>query len=109
MPTDYRTFPAIGIGLSPGNSDQSYDDFTHYDLYVRQTTPWLIAASFESGSGAVKETRVVCGAPDQVVGESRRPEGAWPPAREGKGTRMALSNKYSISLLVATISVLLMA
>jgi hypothetical protein len=107
MPTDYRTFPANGIGLSPGDSDRSHDNFTHYDLYVRQSRPWLIAASFESGSGVVKETRVVCGAPDQLVGESRKPEGAWPPA-QGRGTRMAPSSGYSTLLFVGIIGVLLM-
>jgi hypothetical protein len=108
MPTDYRTFAAMGIGLSPGDSDQSHDNFTHYDLYVRQPRPWLIAASFESGSSVVKETRVVCGAPDQLVGESRRPEGPWPPAQEGRGTRMASFSVCSIYLFVGIIGVLLM-
>jgi hypothetical protein len=107
MPTDYLTYPAMGIGTSPGNSDQSYENFTHYDLYVRQTRPWLVAGSFKSGAGMVAETRVVCVAPDRVVGESRQPEGPWPPTQEGAGTRMAPLSGSMMSLFAGIFGILL--
>jgi hypothetical protein len=107
MPTDYLTYPALGIGTSPGNSDQSHENFTHYDLYVRQSRPWLIAGSFQSGTGMVMETKVVCVAPDRVVGESRRPEGPWPPSQKGGGTRMAPLSGGMMSLFAVIFGVLL--
>jgi hypothetical protein len=107
MPTDYLTYPAMGIGTAPGESDQSADNFTHYDMYVRQSRPWLVAGSFQSGASMKSETKVVCVAPDRVVGESRRPEGAWPPAQEGGGTRMAPLNGSIMALFAGIFGVLL--
>jgi hypothetical protein len=96
MPTDYLTYKATGIGMAPGNSDRFADNFTFYDLYVRQTRPWIITSSIPQGSGFVRETKLICQAPDRVLEGSREPEGKWPPEQQGGGPSLAPSNGVSM-------------
>jgi hypothetical protein len=82
VPDDYRTMAAMGFGAAPGQSD-SYNTFENYDLFVRQTIPWVVAStsgrSPDGGSGQSK-TQVVCVSPDTVLPGSRIPDlqfGTW--------------------------------
>ncbi|KAH6062596.1 hypothetical protein HBI67_143530 [Parastagonospora nodorum] len=73
MPSDYLTWPVRALSERERYSDDEADDFAYYDLYVRQTRPWVITREG-------KETQVLCVAPDALVEGSREPEGEWPPA-----------------------------
>jgi hypothetical protein len=86
MPSDYLTWPVVGSRVDGDESDQGVGNFTSYDLFVRQPRPWLIQAElrFENRTRRT-ETRLLCVAPDGVVGENRRPDGKWPPKSEGRG------------------------
>lgn len=69
-----RTFAAMGLaklGDEQGQSDHSY-----YDRIVRQVVPWIISVHV----GGSSRTQMVCVAPDNIVGDSRVPQGQWPPA-----------------------------
>jgi hypothetical protein len=76
VPDDYLTQATIGFGAAPGDSD-NYSTFDNYDLYVRQTVPWIISAATEimpDGSWGPSNTQVVCVAPDTVLPGSRIPD-----------------------------------
>ncbi|KAH7406245.1 hypothetical protein DE146DRAFT_630906 [Phaeosphaeria sp. MPI-PUGE-AT-0046c] len=83
MPDGYKTHQAFGIGMLPQKADRFVDDFDFYDIYVRQTRPWVITTAFNASKGRSHQTRVLCQAPDRVLGESRQPEGPWPPENAG--------------------------
>lgn len=108
MPTDYLTHQATGIGTMPGRSDRYADNFTWYDVYVRQTRPWIITSSIPAGSAFIRETKVICQAPDRVLEGSRQPEGEWPPQQGGACIVLAPWNGVSIPyVLVYLISMAL--
>jgi hypothetical protein len=100
MPSEYLTWPVMGLSAAPGNSDRFPDNFTYYDRYVRQPRPWVVA-------GSMGQTKVLCIAPDQLVGETRTPNGAWPPNSRGVGL-MRWSEELMPVVLVVAASVILM-
>lgn len=69
-PENYRTWAALGKGITFGNVDSNASDFTWYDTYVRQTIPFVVSAQF---AGGIPETQVACVAPKKVVEGGRRP------------------------------------
>jgi hypothetical protein len=86
MPSDYLTWPAVGSRVDRDESDQGVNNFTSYDQFVRQPRPWLIQTELRFVNGTRRtETKLICVAPDGVVGENRRPEGKWPPKSGGGG------------------------
>ena len=66
----YRTFAALGEGIVSGNVDSNASDFTSYDLYVRQTIPFVVSAQF---SGGISETQVLCVVPKEIAKGGRVP------------------------------------
>ena len=68
-PDNYRTFAALGEGIVDRGGNVS--DFSRYDLYVRQTIPFVVSAQF---SGGISETQVLCVAPKEIAEGGRRPE-----------------------------------
>lgn len=107
MPSDYLTWPITGYRADRNLSDQGVDDFIFYDQYVRQPRPWVIQAAVRFEDGTTRqETKVLCIAPDDVVGESRRPEGKWPAQTGGVGLRMWTGDEILMVLALAA-SVLL--
>lgn len=59
------------MGKGPNSGvDRNASDFTWYDLYVRQTIPFVVGAQF---SGGISETQVLCVSPDKVVEGGRLP------------------------------------
>jgi hypothetical protein len=61
----------LGEGIFSGNVDSNASDFTWYDLYVRQTIPFVVSAQF---SGGISETQVLCVAPKEIAEGGRVPE-----------------------------------
>ncbi|KAJ4990399.1 hypothetical protein SVAN01_04061 [Stagonosporopsis vannaccii] len=71
-PDDYRTYLSASFArdyISP-LSDRNTSDFTWYDIYAKQTVPFVIAAHF---LGGVAETQVLCMNPNEVAEGSRIP------------------------------------
>lgn len=104
MPDGYRTHEVFGMGPARTKADRFVDDFDFYDLYVRQTRPWVITTPFQvtTRTGSRRQTTVLCQAPDRVLGSSRQPEGPWPPQNAGSHV---VSCKAGLSFLVASIVV----
>jgi hypothetical protein len=100
MPGGYRTHEAFGVRMLPQNADRFIDDFDFYNIYVRQTRPWVITTAFNTSTSRSRQTRVLCQAPDRVLGSSREPEGPWPPENAGNHV---VSCGATLPLLVAGI------
>lgn len=85
MPDGYRTHEVFGMSPARGDADRFVDDFDFYDLYVRQTLPSVIttALKIDTSTGSSRQTKVLCQAPDRVLGASRQPQGPWPPENVG--------------------------
>jgi hypothetical protein len=67
------------MGALPGDSD-SFSTFDRYDLFVRQTVPWIIASTTSGGNVERPDTQVICIAPDTILPGSRIPDlkfGTW--------------------------------
>lgn len=79
---EYFTLPAMGFGFGSETSDRDVGDFTYYDRYVQQVRPFVINIR---GNGQVTRAKVVCVAPNQVVGGSRQPESGAGRTRVGMG------------------------
>jgi hypothetical protein len=107
MPSDYLTWPVVGSRVDQDESDQGADNFTLYDQFVRQPRPWLIQAELRFENGTTRtETKLLCVAPDGVVGENRRPEGTWPP-KSGGGFKMWTGDEILMVLAIAAAVLLL--
>lgn len=90
MSSDYVTLPALEFSLRDDGAGRDKGDFTAYDRYFRQVRPWIIA---ERENGQV-QTRVVCVAPNQVVGASRQP-------KEGGAGRKRVGMEVVLGVVVA--------
>ncbi|KAF4945319.1 hypothetical protein FGADI_12059 [Fusarium gaditjirri] len=68
IPDNHKTY---GTYISPGlEGDIDYDDFDMYDLRVQQTIPMFMMVL----SSGVKDSKMVCIAPNKVVQGSRKPK-----------------------------------
>lgn len=63
------------------NPDSDKEVFDAYDLRVRQPIPFILTIS--NGGRDRGEVKVVCVAPDEVVGDSRSPDSSFPPEPSG--------------------------
>ena len=84
---------------SSSGVDRNASDFTWYDLYVRQTIPFVLSAQFSEG---ISETQVLCVAPKDVVVGGRMPaERSAASLTWQISVRKAISITMIVSLLVA--------
>jgi hypothetical protein len=108
IPDNYRTHAALGFSAIPGDEFSTFD---HYDLYVRQTIPFIIASTNErsiaGGRIGRSDTQVVCVAPDTVLPGSRIPEwkfGTWKEENGAAGSaNWRIAERFAI-LVAATVS-----
>ena len=88
------------MGKGPNSGvDMNSSDFTWYDLYVRQTVPFVLSAQFSEG---ISETQVLCVAPKKVA------EGGRLPA-ERSAAGLSWPNSIHKAISVATVASLLVA
>ena len=97
-PDNYRTFAALGEGIVDRGGNVS--DFSRYDLYVRQTIPFVVSAQF---SGGISETQVLCVAPKEIAEGGRMPEqrSAASSSQQGLGwTTVAVAMAVGLAIAV---------
>jgi hypothetical protein len=90
MPEDYLTYPAMGIGMAPGQSDQDFRNTTWYSRYVRQSRPFVIMRLSPSWEGSLIQVRVVCVAPRFQDENGTEANVDWTQRNELSKTRASL-------------------
>jgi hypothetical protein len=95
---NYRTWPILGrsTGEFAGHVDKNGSDFTWYDIYVKQTVPFVVTASFSGGSS---ETQVLCVAPKDIV------EGSRVPVQRSAAVRIGGSSGWVVMAAAVAVSV----